>query len=178
MSIAIDIRNAAFDLVSALTVNGSPIAFTRKVPLVTVQPAQLPCLSVFILSEKDAQDGNVTMPQFVNTLELGISLVLLSSDPDFLDGSLDQFADDVKNVLFTNTGFIQLFEYVTACSREYAFPRQGETYCAEIRMRISMIYRTQFEPPAINPLTMVDVLTTPAAGTVVVETQISLTGGG
>jgi hypothetical protein len=171
---AIDIREAALDRISRLKVAGRPMASVRRVPLVAIQPDGLPCLSVIILSEKSAQDGNVTIPQFVDTLELGISLILMASGPDYLDGSLDGFAEDVKDVLFKDTSFLQLFEYVTQVSREYNYPRDGETYMAELRMRIYFTWRRRFEPLAVYPLTMVDVQgpSIPA-----IDMQIPLTGG-
>jgi hypothetical protein len=168
---AVEIRDAAFDRVSRLTINGAWMRSTRKAPITTVQPDQLPALGVFVLSERETPEGNVTLPRFITNLELGISWLVMSSDALLIDGTLDRFVGVAKDMLFRDPTFLELFEFVEGTSREYQFSKEGEAYIAELRLRITVSYHTIYTPFAPNDLLMIDVKTNPAPGTPVIEIQ-------
>ena len=142
----IAIRDATFDLLFPLEIDGVPTKVGRKVPLTTLQPDQLPALGVYISADRDEQLGNVTLPQFETTLEICASWVCMASDDITIDGALDLFFLNAKTVLFSNPDFLGLFEFVTTTSREYNFTKNGEAYIAEVRLNFSVTYKHRFDP--------------------------------
>ena len=170
----VTIRNSIMSRLSSMTVNSVSLASTRVVPILTMQPDQLPALSVFIIKEDAAMDGNTSIPQFKVSLELMLALTVMSSDPVFIDGSLDQFAAAVYNILLTDPTFLAQFEYVEKITREFAFKKEGESYIAEIGIRLTVSYRSRYEPLAPNSLTLIDIQSTEfPVGTPLAEVQIS-----
>ena len=166
------IRDAAFTRVFPLTINGVPMKTARKAPVTQVQLEQLPALGVFVLSEKDAQLGDVVQPEFKTTLELGLSWVCMASDEMLIDGSLDEFVAAAKTTLLCDTSFLEMYEFTEGMSREYVFSKQGEAYIAEIRLRMNLTYTTTYEAVAPYDFLLLDVQTAPQPGTPIIEIQI------
>jgi hypothetical protein len=159
-----------------MTVNGVALKSSRVVPIQTIQPDQLPALGVYIVTETGVQDGNVSIPQFKVSLELMIALTVMASDPVFIDGSLDEFAQSVYDTLLTDPTFLAQFEYVERVKRAFAFKKEGESYVAEIGVSLTVSYRSRYEPYAPNSLTLVDVTIEEPLGTPIVEERITLLG--
>jgi hypothetical protein len=172
---AIKIRDYAFEALLPLTINGRGMKSARRAPISTVQPDQLPALGVFILSERELPLGGakqVTLPRFTDNLELGISWVVMATDELLIDGTLDLFVAQAKTLLLGDPEFLEHFEFVEAVSREYTFSKVGESYIAEIRLRMQVSYSTTYPPLAPYDLALIDIKTKSAAGTAITELQI------
>jgi hypothetical protein len=177
---AIIIRDYAFEALVPLTINGRGMNSARKAPITTVQPNQLPALGVFIVSEVEIPLGGaqqVTLPRFTDNLELGLSWVVMATDELLIDGTLDSFVNQAKSILLGDIGFTGLFEYVEKISREYVFTKVGESYIAEIRLRMQVSFSTVYPPLAPYDLTLIDIKTEAVSGTAVIETQITVPTG-
>ena len=174
------IRDAVYDRLSVLTINGAPLKSAVKAPITTLQPDQLPALGVFINSELDVPLGEkpTSIPDFMTTTEIGISWAAMEGDQSVLDGALDQFAIQSKRSLLADPSFLSLFEFVEEIKRWLIFPKEGEGYIVETRMVMRFIYQTEYPPIAPYDLTMIDIKTTAPAGTAVIEVQIAETPSG
>jgi hypothetical protein len=179
-TLAITIRDYAFDHLLPLTINGRGMKSARKAPITTIQPEQLPALCVFIHNENEDQLGGargVTLPQFEATLEIGISWVVMAADEILIDGTLDAFVYLAKSTLLGDPNFIGLYEYTTGVRRQYNYSKVGESYIAEIRVILQVTYKTVYPPLAPYDLTLIDIKTVPVSGAAVIETQIPIVTG-
>lgn len=178
-TIPTQIRDAALARIAPLTVGGAAFKATRKAPITKVQIEQLPACAVFIAAAHEDQRGDVTLPQFTESLTLGISVLMSATDPVFEEGALDQFVADAKNALLTDPSFLALFEYVTATSRDYRFEHVAESYIVELRLRLTVTYYTEYSPQTPNPFTQMVVTAQPEgfASSDAFEQQILVPGG-
>lgn len=177
---AIRIRDYAFEALVPLTINGSSMKSARKAPITTVQPNQLPAIGVFILSEREVPLGGarqVTLPRFTNNVELGVSWVVMAIDDLLIDGSLNSFVAEAKCRLLGDPCFLEHFEFVEGVSSEYNFSKVGESYIAELRMRMQVSYSTTYPPLSPYDLEFIDIKTEAVSGTAVIETQITVPTG-
>lgn len=157
-SLATQIRDAAFNRVTkAITFKS-----TRKTPFPTLQSDQLPGLGVFLMRENMTPDGdaNTVNPRYQVDTVISFAVIDEASKPDVLEGSLDGFVDLIETTLLCDGTFLDLrdasnhpiIEAVSAVSRTYNFPREGETYFMEARLQLTFQYRVFFEPVAPNLL--------------------------
>lgn len=174
-TLATYIRDQAFTRLTSGSISANWKS-TRKFPLPTVQQDQLPVLSVFLLSENMEPDGdeNVSVPRFISTVNLAMSVLESADKPDTADGALDPLVDLIEDTLLQDPSFVSLtdangnalIESFPEIRRSYSFPQQGEAYFIEVRLVLSIKFRCFFEPKAPNALTEVDVDTKPFDGSV------------
>jgi len=177
---AVTIRDYAFDSLVPMTINGRGMKSARKAPITTVQPEQLPALGVFIVAEDETQldaSKGVTQPRFKDSLVLGLSWVFMASDEQLMDGTLDVFVGKAKARLLGDTQFLLLYEFTELVTREYVFSKVGESYIAEIRVRMHISFTKTYEPLAPYDLNLIDIQTEAPSGTTIIEVQIPIEVG-
>ena len=142
----------------------SDFAKVARTQMPTFQPTDLPLAQVFVMAETLEPDGdeNVGAPAFKASAIIAVSVVRGFDDPAALDGSIDADCDAVEAALLENPGFVRhgkdaLFEGVSRIQRRRLFPKDGETYFAELRLELTFDYRVLFEPKVDDDYTGADV---------------------
>lgn len=135
-----------------------------KTHMPTFQPTDLPLVQVFVMAETLEPDGdeNVGVPAFKASAIIAASVVRGFDDPSALDGSIDADCDAIEAALLESPTFVRLgkdalFEGVSRIQRRRMFPKDGETYFAELRLEFTFDYRVQFEPRVDDDYTGADV---------------------
>jgi hypothetical protein len=156
------IRDAAF----TRAITAGAYTTTRKTDVPTLNGADLPALSVFMMRESMKPDGdaNVAVPRFIATCTIGISVIRGFDDPVVTDGEIDADVDAILDALLRDLTFVGvppaglgLFEGVTRVDRRRLFAQQGETYFVETRLELDFEYRAYFDPIIIAPLLEISV---------------------
>ncbi len=126
----------------------------QKTQTPTVQPDDLPMVQVYVMAETLTPDGddNVGAPYFVAEPVIGVSIIRGFDDPDYLEGQIDADADRIEALLLRDPSFVgfppaaDLFESIVRITRRRLYPKEGETYFAEMRIEFTFRYRVGFEP--------------------------------
>lgn len=169
---ATTIRNAVFDL--AKTVQG--FKTLRKTPMPTYSTADLPSLSVFLLSETGAPDGdeNAGEPRFIHDARIGLSVVIQNDDTEAAEIDIDGLLDQIENQVYAKLHDSVIFDGFTGFQRTYSFPRDGETYFLEARLQITIRFRTSWPPTITDAFEDMVVTTDIKADAPTVTTHIDL----
>lgn len=120
----------------------------RRTPVLTIQPEDLPCLSVYLLRDREQPfgDPNVAEPRFKQYAHLGISGMILASN---VDTQLEMLADKIaatRIALYTDTSFIRLIDGFESSDTKLVFSRAGETAMAEYQMELVVSFTTYWPP--------------------------------
>jgi hypothetical protein len=179
-SFAVPIREAIFRRVSTL----DGYAKYRRVLEPQLQPDDLPCISVAILSETMSPDGDINagVPHFISLVTIGISVIRGFEDTSFLDGKIDADISDIETKLLTDPTFVELvptalFEGITQITRRRLYPQDGETYFCELRLEMTFQTRVDYPPDITTPFSGVSMQTATAgasAGTLRIGTIIDV----
>jgi hypothetical protein len=124
---------------------------TRTLP---TKDDQLPVICVAHGGENGRADGdaNVGAPHFLSDLKLLITVVDLATSDLVLDAGITRKVEEIKQTLFTDTSWLELFEALESFAVSYHFPREAEVLLCEARLELTVSYRSNWPPYAINPL--------------------------
>lgn len=124
---------------------------TRTLP---TKDDQLPVICVAHGGENARADGdaNVGAPKFLNDLRLLITVVDLATSDLVLDAGITRKVEEIKQTLFTDSTWLDLFEALESFAVSYHFPREAEIVLCEARLELTVSYRSNWPPFAINPL--------------------------
>ena len=169
-TIATQIRDAIFTRVSTLT---GYTKFQRE-PVPNIAPADVPVVTVFILSENLTPDGdpNAGAPKFEAIATIAVSVLRGFSDPVTLDGQIDVDLDAIENLLLSDPTFVGWgphvpvpFESVMGIRRQRIYHKDAEAYFIEARLEFQFLNRVYYPPNITTGLTEITVAN-PAAPTV------------
>jgi hypothetical protein len=147
---ASQVHAAAYSL--AVAGFGTTFKTYRKTPMLQVQPYDLPTLSIQIMRERRSQDGqaNQAEPKFIHELTLGFAgAVHVETDVQNELSWLEDAMSQLDDILLTNTAFVKLTEGVLAMDRVGQWAKVGETTLFEIRVEMTVQFRSYF-PPVVN----------------------------
>jgi len=120
----------------------------RRTPALTIQPDDLPCLSVYLLRDRETPIGdyNVLEPRFYQRAHLGISGMILASN---VDQQLQLLASKVmatRIALYTDPAFIRLISGFESSDTKLVFGRVGELPVAEYQMELVIVFEAIWPP--------------------------------
>jgi hypothetical protein len=150
------IRDAIYDRILPLSQVMPPIYKTvRKVGMPTLQPHQLPAVSIFLLNEIAPffGDPDVGIPlNFHVHATIGISIVRAFDDPLYLQGGLEEDVTSIKQLLLCDPTFaarrwpMALFESVPQMRTTLVMAETAEAYAAEMRLEMTFRFQQPFTP--------------------------------
>lgn len=156
------IRDAVFNFFSPLSPSVYKLA--RKVGMPTLQPDQLPAISVFELAEDAPPLGlpNMGPIAYKNDTTIAISVARGFEDPIYLQGGLEQDVQFIKTTLLTNAQFTRrwygaLFESIPSYRVRWVYGAEGEAYFGELRLEMVFRFPEPFVPEITDTLQEVDV---------------------
>jgi hypothetical protein len=128
---------------------------TRTLP---TKDDQLPVICVAHGGENARADGdaNAGAPHFVSDLRLLITVVDLATSDLVLDAGITRKVEEIKQTLFTDSTWLDLFEAIESFAVSYHFPRESEIVLCEARLELTVSYRSAWPPYAINPLEQIE----------------------
>lgn len=159
---ATQIRDAIFTRVSTLT---GYTKFQRE-PIPTVNPTDVPVVTVFVLAENLTPDGdaNAGAPKFIVLTTIAVSVLRGFSDPVTLDGQIDIDLDTIENLLLSDPTFVGWglhvavpFEAIVNIKRERIYHKDAEAYFIEARLELQFQTRIFYPPNIVTPLTEVTI---------------------
>ncbi len=135
----------------------------RKVAQRQLQPEETPCITVLRGDENLAADEDATAgpPHFEHSATFHISIIRGFNDPVVLDGDSDEDMDLVQETLLRNPDFIGMFEGIASIRRSHAWPQIGDAYYVELRLELTVQYRSIWEPVIPDDFLSVAVKTKP-----------------
>lgn len=141
---ATEIRDAIYALLLPLP----GFKTVRKVAQRQIQPEETPCLTVYradevLMADEDASAGP---PHFVHEATYNISVIRGFDDPVVLDGQSDADMDLIQETLLRSATLIGMFEGISSIRRSHAWPQQGDAYYIELRMEMTVQYRSSWDP--------------------------------
>jgi hypothetical protein len=157
------IRNAIFERVLPLTTTAD-FKTVRIMPVMMLQPDNLPALTVSLLGERMTPygDDNEGEPRFNSEVTIGISIVRGMVTPAELDAQTDADVDQIEQLLLRDTTFVRFgvdprysvgddrrepfFEAVSGITRRRTYPQSGEAYFVEVRLEMSFRVAVDYEP--------------------------------
>ena len=147
---------------------------TRTLP---TKDDQLPVICVAHGGENGRADGdaNVGAPKFdQRSAKLLITVVDLATSDLVLDAGIARKVEEIKQTLFTDPTWLALFELLESFSVSYHFPREAEIVLCEARIELTVIYRSNWPPVALNPLEEIETTfqLTPAADPVIIINEV------
>lgn len=173
----------------------------RRSPMHVWQADELPAASIFLLPESMESDGddNAGEPRFIHTAQFGISILILNNDDDQQENQLDCAFWAIMNGLLTDPTFLIRtyppaaprpqhgdpvpvhIEGIPRITRQHIYGTIGksETPIAELRMQITVNYRTDWPPVEKDDLKVIHVTTAypiggDTASTLQVQTQYDI----
>jgi hypothetical protein len=155
------IRDGAY---SRLQAANPGVTTFRKTPLPPVQPAtQLPSLGVYFTEQMTPEgDYDVGEPKFFHEVTLYFSAVDSADAQGLNEEALDAIVNNIMTTLLCDGSFMMLFEGVTSMRRGYFYPEAGDTYFAEVRLAMTIVFRTNWPPEAPNAFLEMDVYPVPS----------------
>ena len=157
---AIQIHEAAFDLLTLYF--GNRFKTYRKTPMLQVTPQDLPILAIHILRERRVSDGqpNQAEPKLVHQLTLGFSGAVHAETEDQNKlYQLEQAMSELDEVLLTNADWVMLTEGVESMDRQAQYAKVGETTLFEIRVEMTVAFRSYYPPVVPDWLDKIHVTT-------------------
>jgi len=123
----------------------------RRTPILTIQPEDLPCLSIYKLRDREQALGeSVTLePRFIPYLHLGISGMIAASDVDQQLAWVATQLQSVRIALYTDAKFIKLISGFESSDTRLMFSRVGETAVAEFQTELVIRLPESFWPPLV-----------------------------
>lgn len=122
----------------------------RRVPSLTLQPTDLPCLAVYLLRDRETVIGdlNVGEPKFMHNMTLGISGIILQSNVDAQLEELARVVQLTRLALYTSPAFMRLISGIVSNDTQLLFskPGGGELPIAEYRMELVVAFETVWPP--------------------------------
>jgi hypothetical protein len=145
-----------------LQTNNPGVATFRTTPLPPTQAASLPSLGVYLAGEQMTPDGDYDAgePKFLNDVTIGFSAVNSADSQGANETALNAIADKVLRTLLCDGSFMMLFEGITSIRRAVSFQKDGDTYFAEVRLAMTVRFRSLWPPEAPYALEEVDVYAT------------------
>jgi hypothetical protein len=95
-------------------------------------------------------DNNVGAPKFINELKLLTTLVDIATSDLVLDAGIARKVEEIKETLFTDTTWLELFEAIDGFSVTYHFPRKADVLLCEARMELTLVYKSDWPPYETN----------------------------
>jgi hypothetical protein len=86
-----------------------------------------------------------------------ITVVDLATSDLVLDAGITRKVEEIKQTLFTDSTWLELFEALESFSVSYHFPREAEIVLCEARIELTVSYRSNWPPVALNPLENIEV---------------------
>jgi hypothetical protein len=146
---------------------------TRTLP---TKDDQLPVICVAHAGENGEPDGdaNAGAPKFLNRLHLLITVVDSATSDLVLDAGISRKVEEIKQTLFTDSTWLNLLEALESFAVTYHFPREADLVLCEARIELTVTYRSNWPPVALNPLEEVDTTyqLTPTADPITIVTEI------
>lgn len=146
---------------------------TRTLP---TKDDQLPIICVAHGGENGRADGdaNVGSPHFLSDLKLLITVVDLATSDLVLDAGISRKVEEIKQTLFTDTSWLELFEALESFAVSYHFPREAEIVLCEARLELTVTYRSSWPPVALNALEEIETTfqLTPTADSIVIINEV------
>ena len=141
---ATQIRDAIFQLLQTLP----GYVRVRKVPMRQLQPEETPSLTVYSADEvlTADEDATASVPHFIHEATFNISVIRGFDDPLVLDGKSDDDMDVIQETLLRSPTLNSMFEGVLMIRRSHAWPQQGDAYYVELRMEMTVQYRSSWDP--------------------------------
>jgi hypothetical protein len=120
----------------------------RRTPVLTIQPQDLPCLSVYLLRDREEPIGdfNILEPRFYQTLTFGISGMILASNVDVQLEMLASKTMATRLALYTDPKFIHLISGYQSSDTKLVFSRVNELAVAEYQMELTVQFETVWPP--------------------------------
>jgi hypothetical protein len=120
----------------------------RRTPALTIQAQDLPCLSVYLLRDRQQPIGdfNILEPRFYQHAHLGISGMILASNVDLQLQMLATKLMATRLALYTDPKFIHLVSGFESSDTKLVFSRVGELTVAEYQMELVMCWETVWPP--------------------------------
>jgi len=166
----------------------------RRSPMHVMQGDEMPLAAVFLLPEMMEPDGdaNAGEPRFIHSAQFGFSIVIINNDDDTQENELDAAFWSIMNGLLTDASFLIncspyptsqpiKIEGITRISRQHVYGTIGksETPIAELRMQMTITYRTNWPPVVKDDLKVIHVKTAfpiegDTASTLQVETEYDI----
>jgi len=134
------------------------------VPMLQVQPTDLPILGVYILRERRMEDGhaNHTEPHFKHSMTLGLSGGV-HVDTDMTNQNtlpaLEEMMSELDDVLLSDPRFVNLTEGITGMDRVAQYAKVGETTLYEIRVEMVLEFSSRWPPTILDDLETIHVKT-------------------
>ena len=135
-----------------------------NVPMLQVQPSDLPVLGIYILRERRIEDGhaNHTEPHFKHTLTLGLSGAV-HVDTDMPNQNalppIEEMMSELDDVLLSQPKFVNLTEGITGMDRLAQYAKVGETTLYEIRVEMAMEFSSRWPPVIADDLETIHITT-------------------
>jgi hypothetical protein len=146
---AVQLATKAFEILSSTDGLANDFTTFRRAPMLTVKSGDLPILGVYILREQRTADGdaNAGVPKFVHRLTLGFSgAVNVETDEENKLTDLEEVMTKLDDLLLTNAKFVSMTEGVLSMDRVSQYSKIGEISIAEIRVEMTVQFRSQYEP--------------------------------
>ena len=135
-------------------------AKVRKVVQRQLQPEETPCITVFRGEETMNHDGdpNVGEPRFMHEAIFHVTVMRGFEDPMVLDGRADDDMDAILEILLCNQALVAMAEGILSIRKSTAWPQIGDAYYVELRLEITMRYRSFWEPVVPNDFRTMSVM--------------------
>lgn len=170
-TISTQIRDAIFSRIEAATW-ASAFPTLQKTPPPTVESLATPALGVFRVSEDHLPDGdyNVVPFRFKSTCDIVTMILVDSNDPLTADGILDQYVDQVQDLILNDGSFMTLKDLFTGTPLLEGMPRMsvsvdwptgGSRYFGRASLTMSFAYRCFFAVVPVNDLRQIMVTVPP-----------------
>jgi hypothetical protein len=169
-TVALDIRNAMYDIVTA---DPYFAGYTfRKTKMFPVQVALIPYLGVYLVDEITVPDGdaNAGCIRFNHTTRIGFSVVQANNDPATLEAGIDAAYLKIMSLLWTDIKLMNVLhnnnpegagiEGIVRGSRKHLFGSTGlnnETPFVELQYEVNCFSRSEWYPDITDMLNEIDV---------------------
>jgi hypothetical protein len=166
-SVSILIRDSLFNRIKAIPFFASVARFGRS-RMRVIQGEHIPYLGCYLVKERLTPDGdsNHAEPRFVHTMTLGFSYVIQNNDDDRVENFLDRAYWEIMNYLRRqdwHTFAVGVgIESITGGDRRHEYgnvTRDNETPIAEMRLELTMVYRSLWPPIVEDDLETIHVTT-------------------
>lgn len=121
-----------------------------RTPLLQMNPDDLPVCGVYILREKRAPDGdaNAREARFIHELTLGFSgaVNIDTQKREEVMRTLEETMASIDDLVLKNIPFMRLIEGVIGMDRVSQYSKMAETTLGEIRVEMTVTYRSEFTP--------------------------------
>lgn len=157
------IRDGAIERIGLMSFFDTFKKFSRS-PQLPIQSQNIPYVGVYVVDDNFVPDGDLNAGEikFTHTFRLGFSVFILNNNPDEMEDKLDEAYWAIMNGLLRDPTFINFtqshlidktaIEGISKGTRRNIYGnavKENEMPIAEMRLELSMTYRTNW-PPIIN----------------------------